>query len=104
MNFDIPQDMQDYLDELDQFIENTIKPLENENDNIRFFDHRREDRLELLLVVGARVEFGAQSGRVTVNRGGDFAKLRARFRPGSPLASASTNRLDARSELGERLS
>ena len=43
MNFDIPQDMQDYLDELDQFIENTIKPLENENDNIRFFDHRRED-------------------------------------------------------------
>ena len=27
MNFDIPQDLQDYLDELDQFIENTIKPL-----------------------------------------------------------------------------
>ena len=43
MNFDIPQDLQDYLDELDQFIENTIKPLERENDNIRFFDHRRED-------------------------------------------------------------
>ena len=43
MNFDIPQEMQEYLDELDQFIENTIKPLENENDNIRFFDHRRED-------------------------------------------------------------
>ena len=43
MNFDIPQDLQNYLDELDLFIENTIKPLENENDNIRFFDHRRED-------------------------------------------------------------
>ena len=43
MNFDIPQDLQNYLDELDLFIENTIKPLENEDDNIRFFDHRRED-------------------------------------------------------------
>ena len=36
MNFDIPQDLQDYLDELDRFIADTIKPLENENDNIRF--------------------------------------------------------------------
>ena len=43
MNFDIPQDLQDYLDELDRFIADTIKPLEHENDNIRFFDHRRED-------------------------------------------------------------
>ncbi|MDG1702625.1 MAG: acyl-CoA dehydrogenase [Pseudomonadales bacterium] len=43
MNFDIPQDLQNYLDELDAFIENTIKPLENADDNIRFFDHRRED-------------------------------------------------------------
>ena len=43
MNFDIPQEMQAYLDELDQFIEDEIKPLEHENDNIRFFDHRRED-------------------------------------------------------------
>ena len=43
MNFDIPQDLQDYLDELDKFIADVIKPLENENDNIRFFDHRRED-------------------------------------------------------------
>ena len=43
MNFDIPQEMQAYLDELDQFIEDEIKPLEQENDNIRFFDHRRED-------------------------------------------------------------
>jgi alkylation response protein AidB-like acyl-CoA dehydrogenase len=43
MNFDIPQETQAYLDELDQFIEDEIKPLEQENDNIRFFDHRRED-------------------------------------------------------------
>ena len=43
MNFDIPQDLQDYLAELDAFIDAEIKPLENENDNIRFFDHRRED-------------------------------------------------------------
>jgi len=43
MNFDIPQEMQAYLEELDQFIEDEIKPLEQENDNIRFFDHRRED-------------------------------------------------------------
>lgn len=43
MNFDIPQDLQDYLRELDDFIEREIKPLEQENDNIRFFDHRRED-------------------------------------------------------------
>ena len=43
MNFDIPEEMQAYLDELDQFIEKEIKPLENSDDNIRFFDHRRED-------------------------------------------------------------
>ena len=43
MNFDIPQELQDYLKELDEFIEQEIKPLEQENDNIRFFDHRRED-------------------------------------------------------------
>ena len=43
MNFDIPKDLQDYLKELDDFIEREIKPLENSNDNIRFFDHRRED-------------------------------------------------------------
>ena len=43
MNFDIPQDLADYLKVLDQFIEDEIKPLEQSNDNIRFFDHRRED-------------------------------------------------------------
>ena len=43
MDFDIPEDLQDYLKVLDQFILDEIKPLEQENDNIRFFDHRRED-------------------------------------------------------------
>ena len=43
MDFEIPKDIQDYLIVLDDFIEKVIKPLENENDNIRFFDHRRED-------------------------------------------------------------
>jgi alkylation response protein AidB-like acyl-CoA dehydrogenase len=43
MNFDIPDDLKAYLAELDEFIEREIKPLEQENDNIRFFDHRRED-------------------------------------------------------------
>ena len=42
MDFNIPQDIADYLDVLDQFIEDEIKPLEQEDDNIRFFDHRRE--------------------------------------------------------------
>jgi alkylation response protein AidB-like acyl-CoA dehydrogenase len=43
VDFDIPKELADYLLELDDFIEREIKPLENSNDNIRFFDHRRED-------------------------------------------------------------
>lgn len=43
MNFDIPAEIADYLVELDAFIDEVIKPLENKDDNIRFFDHRRED-------------------------------------------------------------
>lgn len=42
MDFNIPQDIADYLVELDAFIEAEIKPLEQQDDNIRFFDHRRE--------------------------------------------------------------
>ena len=42
MNFDLPEELQAYLAELDQFIEREIKPLEQQDDNIRFFDHRRE--------------------------------------------------------------
>ena len=43
MNFDIPEDLAAYLDELDAFIEREIRPLEEQDDNIRFFDYRRED-------------------------------------------------------------
>jgi len=43
MDFEIPKDLQDYLNVLDDFIEKEIKPLEAQDDNIRFFDHRRED-------------------------------------------------------------
>jgi acyl-CoA dehydrogenase len=40
--FEIPKDITDYLAELDDFIEREIKPIEQRDDNIRFFDHRRE--------------------------------------------------------------
>jgi alkylation response protein AidB-like acyl-CoA dehydrogenase len=43
VDFDIPKDLAEYLVELDDFIERDIRPLEQANDNIRFFDHRRED-------------------------------------------------------------
>ncbi|MEM8800185.1 MAG: acyl-CoA dehydrogenase family protein [Pseudomonadota bacterium] len=42
MDFDIPQEIADYLIVLDDFIDAEIKPLEAQDDNIRFFDHRRE--------------------------------------------------------------
>ena len=43
LNFDLPPELSAYLDELDAFIERVIAPLEQKDDNIRFFDHRRED-------------------------------------------------------------
>lgn len=43
MDFDLPEDLAAYLGVLDEFIEREIKPLEEQDDNIRFFDHRRED-------------------------------------------------------------
>ena len=42
MDFALPQDLVAYLAELDDFIAAEIKPLEAQDDNIRFFDHRRE--------------------------------------------------------------
>ncbi len=42
MDFETPADIQELLDQLDAFIEAEIKPLERADDNIRFFDHRRE--------------------------------------------------------------
>ena len=43
MDHDIPADLADYLGELDDFIESEIRPREEQDDNIRLFDHRRED-------------------------------------------------------------
>ena len=43
MDFEIPAEIATFLQEVDQFIEDKIKPLEAMEDNIRFFDHRRED-------------------------------------------------------------
>ena len=43
MDFRIPKKTQVLLADLDTFIEDVIKPIENEDDNIRFFDYRRED-------------------------------------------------------------
>ncbi len=43
MDFDIPRDLAAYLLELDAFIEREIEPLERQDDNLRFFDHRREN-------------------------------------------------------------
>jgi acyl-CoA dehydrogenase len=42
MNFDIPEYLSNYLQELDDFIEAQILPLQMQDDNNRFFDHRRE--------------------------------------------------------------
>ena len=42
MDFSLPTDLVAYLAELDAFIDAEIKPLEEMDDNIRFFDHRRE--------------------------------------------------------------
>ena len=43
MDFEIPEDIANLLVELDTFIDEVIKPLEQQDDNVRFFDHRRED-------------------------------------------------------------
>ncbi|KAF5370749.1 hypothetical protein D9758_001913 [Tetrapyrgos nigripes] len=42
MDFSLPQDLSQFLKDLDSFIEREITPLQNRDDNDRFFDHRRE--------------------------------------------------------------
>ncbi|HET7336150.1 MAG TPA: acyl-CoA dehydrogenase family protein [Rhizomicrobium sp.] len=42
MDFSLPASLVAYLAELDAFIETQIKPLEQQDDNIKYFDHRRE--------------------------------------------------------------
>jgi acyl-CoA dehydrogenase len=42
MDFSLPAELVAYLAELDAFIDREIKPLQAQDDNDRFFDHRRE--------------------------------------------------------------
>jgi acyl-CoA dehydrogenase len=42
MDFDLPAELQAYLQELDAFIAEQIAPLQARDDHQRFFDHRRE--------------------------------------------------------------
>src|SRR5882724_6541303 len=42
LDFALPADLVAYLAELDRFIAREIKPIEEADDNIRYFDHRRE--------------------------------------------------------------
>ena len=42
MDFSIPKEIADLLSRLDAFIEREIVPLQRQDDNDRFFDHRRE--------------------------------------------------------------
>src|SRR5690242_20809436 len=42
MDFQVPDEVEDLLTALDEFIDAEIRPLEEAGDNIRFFDHRRE--------------------------------------------------------------
>lgn len=42
-SFELASDITTYIQQLDDFIAAEIKPLELDNDNMRFFDHRRED-------------------------------------------------------------
>ncbi|MEZ0075328.1 acyl-CoA dehydrogenase family protein [Planotetraspora sp. GP83] len=42
MDFDLPEELAGLLGELDAFIDREIRPLQEQDDNERFFDHRRE--------------------------------------------------------------
>jgi len=42
MSFSVPPELEQYLHDLDKFIDKKIIPLQKKDDNNRFFDHRRE--------------------------------------------------------------
>jgi acyl-CoA dehydrogenase len=42
VDFELPAELRQRLSELDDFIDREIKPLQEQDDNERFFDHRRE--------------------------------------------------------------
>ena len=74
----IPPEIQSTLDALDEFIEREIKPLEQADDNMRFFDHRREY---------ARTDF--ENGGVPRARLGGAARARCAAAP-TPRAGCAT--------------
>ena len=106
MDFSIPADIQALLDECDAFIDDVIVPIEAEDDNIRFFDHRREDaRTDWDRDGLPNAEWEALLGRM--RREADTAgllryQLPARFggRDGSNLAMAIVREHLARRGLG----
>lgn len=106
MDFSIPADIQALLDECDAFIDDVIVPIEAEDDNIRFFDHRREDaRTDWDRDGLPNAEWEALLGRM--RREADAAgllryQLPARFggRDGSNLAMAIVREHLARRGLG----
>ena len=42
MDFNLPPELSEFLRNLDRFIDQEIRPLQAQDDNERFFDHRRE--------------------------------------------------------------
>ena len=42
MDFNLPPELSELLTNLDRFIDQEIRPLQAQDDNERFFDHRRE--------------------------------------------------------------
>jgi hypothetical protein len=58
VDFNLPADLVAYLDELDQFIAREIEPLQAADDNIRFFDHRREWRAPISTMAACRAMNG----------------------------------------------
>ena len=42
MDFTIPKHITELLGQIDEFIDREIMPLQHQDDNDRFFDHRRE--------------------------------------------------------------
>jgi hypothetical protein len=80
LDFSLPADLVAYLAELDSFILREIKPLEERDDNIRFFDHRRE---------WARTDFD-NGGCRAMN--GKRCCVRRRISPTAPAICASQSR------------
>ena len=77
-HFGLPRGLVDYLAELDRFIEAEIRPLEQADDNIRFFDHRREH---------ARTDW--DKGGLPRHEWEDLLREARVVRPDLPLALAS---------------